>query len=273
MSELPLSIKTQSPAPPGFEYNDDLLLDYDEQVESAIKDYEYQRSPISSFENVAVADVLPRFNPTNIALEDIYVRDRVPDSMRPHAAPHSEFNDDAASVEMWRIVDRSRLVDGTGLVSSRILLDGTVGDIEKFNAIKHLSSHHDSRVSSSELATPFVSFSTDPQNLAKDIILKHGFGIKDGRDSVVVRVRVDPSRVITGGRNKTAEVLLLGGVAPEEYEAAYEVSDFVENLISEDKHVNVAPGMELRRSRALDYWLGSQITHSYVDRMAAGGRD
>lgn len=250
--------------PPGFTFDEDLLLDYDEQVASAIKAHEYQTAPIPSFENIPTVDIEPAFNPTGAPVEDIYGHARVPKAMQSWAGVHSEITGDPSSVEMWRVIDRSRLVDGTGLVSSRVLLDGSVGDVESFEPSKHFSSNHDDRLENAGESTPFVSFSTDPEGLAK-AVLRHGFGIKEGRDSVVVRVKVDPSRIITGGKNKTPEVLLIGGVAPEEYEEAYEVSDFVANLVDQDAQIGIVSGEQMARDQVLQHWVGHEALTNVIE--------
>jgi len=168
-------------------------------------------------------------------------------------APRSKWVDDSQSVEMWRIVERSKLEDGTGLVSSSILHGNSLGDVEASDPVKHLLSHHERRMSDESASTPFVSFSTDPEYLARNLILKHGFGVSGGRDSVVVCVQVKPGRVITGPENKEPEVLLLGGVAPSEYVAAYGVEDFISHLVPEGE-VTTVHGDTIRRDEALGHW-------------------
>ena len=251
--------------PPGFKFNPDLLLDFDEQVQAAIEEAAYQAEPIPSFEGVPTLDITPTFNPTGAANDEIYARNRaprpkamapipgIPESTQPGVAIRSDLTDDPSPVEMWRIVERAKLLDGTGLVASRILHDNTLGDVEGFDDTRHLLSNHARRVADAEAATPFVSFSTDPKNLAERVILRHGFGIKGGRDSVVVRVRVDPDRVITSSANKDAEVLLLGGVAPQEYVAAYDVADFVAELVP-GVEITTVTGDKVHRDKALGYW-------------------
>ncbi len=248
---------TRPVSSPGFKYNDDLLdTSYDEQVRMHNRWYEYQNAPIPSFEGVPVVGITPPFSPTNAPVEEIYARNRVPMSMRSYGhAPHSEF-DHTEPVDIWRIVDRMRLKDGSALVSSQILHHGTVGDIENFDGMKHYGTHHESRDFSGK-ETPFVSFVTDPEGLAEDYILRAGFGVKGGRDSVVVRVKVDPSRVITHGQKKdTGGVLLIGGVAPDEYVAAYEIADFVSTLVPENRAINHVVGTDatMSRSEAFEYW-------------------
>lgn len=239
--------------PPGFVFNPDSMSDYDEQVKFAAERYDYQQQPLPSFENVPHLDITPKFNPTGVRDEEIYAQGRVPKLLRPHIVPRSEWSDDPSPVPMWRILERHSLEDGTGLVSSAILKYGTLGDVEGFDPVKHYASNHKRRVDGENSTTPFVSFSTDPVNLAEQVILRHGFGIKEGRDSVVVQINVDPSRVLGPKQNKSEEVILLGGVAPSEYVAAYSVEDFIGNLVSEDREVNTISGM-MKRDQALGHW-------------------
>jgi len=145
-------------------------------------------------------------------------------------------------------------VDGTGMVSSSVLQNNTLGDIENIEPVTHLLSNHDRRMSSDAKATPFVSFATDPGNLAKDI-LSRGFGIKGGRDPVVVQAVVAPDRVLTMGKKKEPEVLLIGGVAPNEFVAAYEVKDFIATVVPED-HTMALLGQKniMKRDEVLHHW-------------------
>lgn len=238
--------------PPGFQYNPDILADYDEQVRSAIAEEAYQAEPIPSFEGVPTIDITPTFNPTGAQDSEIYARCRTAESLMPDTVSINELTD-TRSIEMWRIVERSKLKDGTGLVSSRILHDNTLGNVEDLNVVKHLTSSHERRMNDKDTSTPFVSFSTDPRDLAKNVILRHGFGVKGGRDSVVVRVQVDPDRVITGTKDKEPEVLLLGGIAPSEYLAAYSVSDFISQLVPEEE-ITTVEGNVVGRDKILGHW-------------------
>src|SRR5688572_30279697 len=159
--------------PPGFAFNPDSLSDYDEQVEFAAERYAYQQQPLPSFENVPHLDITPKFNPTGVRGEEIYAQGRVPRLLRPHIVPRSEWSDDPSPVSMWRILERSSLEDGTGLVSSAILKDGELGDVEGFDPTKHYVSNHKRRIDGENATTPFVSFSTDPVNLAEQVILRY----------------------------------------------------------------------------------------------------
>jgi hypothetical protein len=249
---------SESVPPTGFVFNPDMLESYEEQVETAHRKAAYQAEPIPSFEDVPTVDVTPAFNPSDASEEEIYARGRVPESLRRLGeATHAELTGNSEPVEMWRIVERKRLKDGSGLASSRVLYDRTLGKVEEFDAVKHLASNHERRVADPGAATPFVSFSTDPRSLAERVILRHGFGVKGGRDSVVVKVQVDPSRVITRGEQKESEVLLIGGVAPEEYVAAYEVSDFVARLVPNEA-VSTLHG-SMSRDEALNHWFAEHV--------------
>jgi hypothetical protein len=248
--------------PPGFKFNPDIFEGYEEQVQTAVAEAAYQDAPLPTFENVPTLDITPAFNPTEAPAEEIFARNRAPRSLRPAMAPASEWRSDDRPVRMWRIVERAKLEDGTGLVSSSILQRNSVGDVETFNPVLHLASNHEGRMAGEGSSTPFVSFSTDPAKLARDVILKHGFGIKDGRDSVVVEVGVDSARVISGSFKKAPEVLLLGGVAQEEYVAAYDVADFVGHIVPEDEAI-VIRGNTMQRDKALGHWtLSDQVSHN-----------
>lgn len=239
--------------PPGFEYNPDVLdEDYDDQVRVAFAEAAYQAEPVPSFEDVPTLDITPTFNPTGAPDSEIFASNRMPRSLRPTMAPRSEWRDDDQPVEMWRIVDRAKLVDGTGLVASRILHGNDLGDVEGFRPARHLASTDERRRANENTTTPLVCFSTDPVDLAKNAILRNGFGIRGGRDSVVVRVEVDPGRVISGPRPKNPQVLLLGGVAPTEYKATYNVADFISHLVA-DGPVTTIRGV-MHRDEALNYW-------------------
>jgi hypothetical protein len=240
--------------PPGFQFDPDLLDDYEEQVQNAIAHAKYQEAPLPTFEGVPTVDVQPKFNPTGAPESEIYARGRVSEGLRHIGSkPRSEWVNSTEPVKMWRIVERSKLEDGTGLVASRVLQQNSLGDVEGFDPVKHLASHDAGRMNDPEAATPFVSFATDPQYLASNMIVRTGFGIRDGRDSVVVQVEVDPSRVITGSDAKEPEVLLLGGVAPDEYTAAYSVADFIQNAMP-NQEVRTIHGDTVTRDQAIGHW-------------------
>jgi len=239
--------------PPGFTYNPDIMSDYEEQRRYAWGEHAHQTSPVPSFEDVPKVDVVPMFNPTAAPEDQIYARSRAPDVLRSWGIlPKSEWGD-TQPVEMWRLVERSTLEDGTGLVSSRILQESTLGDVERFDPRRHYASHHEARMADSGASTPFVSFPTDPQDLAENALL-HGFGIEGGRDSVVVRVSVDPDRVLSLSKAKTSEVLLLGGVAPEEFSAAFSVKGFIDKFVPEDSQITTTDGAVLTRDQMFEHW-------------------
>jgi len=244
-----LGIEQELVPPPGFKFDPDLLADYEEQIQYALAMARYQVSPKPSFEGVPTLDVKPEFNPTNAPEEEIFARGRAPKGRKTHA----EVTGSSDPVEAWRIVERSRLIDGTALVSSSILLNNSVGNIEGMDAVRHSGTDHEKRMSGQGKATPFVSFTTDPEFLAKSAVLGGGFGVRNGRDSVVVQITVDPDRIVSDGRNKSEEVLLVGGVAPSEYTTAYNIEDFVRACVPES-HTTTVRGEQLRIGDALRQW-------------------
>jgi hypothetical protein len=250
MSEQPKRVA--SPQSEEFVPNPDLLLSDEEQLERHLARMAYQEKPIPSFEDVPKLTITPVFNPTSAPDGEVYARGRVPVSaQRRNLALRSEWQpDDPTPVTAWRIVERSMVEDGTGLVSSSVLHGNSVGDVEGFNFRKHQASSHQRRMESEDVATPLISFSTDPEQLV-DIIKRLKFGVGEGRDSVVVQVRVDPDRLITGKEPKCVEVFLLGGVAPEEYVAAYSMDAFVGKFEQEKAKDEEAKQEELRRELVL----------------------
>lgn len=242
---------TELVPPPGFKFDPESMTDYDQQVRSAISMAAYDAEPLPSFEGVPTVDITPTFNPTQATESEVYARDRVPRDLEWKTWA-DQFGETEPPV-LWRVVDRAKLQDGTALVSSRILLDNGLGDVEGFNPNLHLLSYDTKRMSDPALATPYISFSTDPQDLAKIVILKYGFGVKWGQDAVVVKVQADPHRVVTENRKKSTEVLLVGGVAPTEYVAAYEINDFLGKFVDDDETVGVK-GREMTRDQALGHW-------------------
>jgi hypothetical protein len=253
MTETSLAATLEA-VPPGFAFNPESMDTYDEQLATAQKQAEYQAAPPPSFEGVPMADIVPTFNPTGAPTGEVYAHGRAPESMRKLGIrPRSEWPDVPDKVVMWRIVEREKLVDGSGLVSSRVLRSDSLGDVEGFDSKQHYASTHHERVADPDAATPFVSFSTDPEYLARELILARGFGVKGGRESVVVRVSVDPDRMLTGNKNKSEEVLLIGGVAPDEYDGAYSMADFVSAVIPEGEMVGVS-GNKVLPAQALGHW-------------------
>jgi hypothetical protein len=243
--------------PPGFKFNPDIMSDYEEQVQAAIDEVAYQAAPLPSFEHTPRIDITPTFNPSGAPENEIYPRGRRPEALGPGFGLHSEFGH-TEPIDIWRIVDRSQLADGTGLVSSQILVHGNLGDIEHFDESTHLSTEQADRMQKDK-TTPFVSFVTDPAGLAKTYVLEMGFGVEHGRDSVVVRARVSPDRLITTGQNKEEWAALVGGVAPEEFIEAYEIPDFVNTVVPPDaKFHNIGDSLDpLTRDETLAHWRNS----------------
>lgn len=239
--------------PPGFKYNPDSMSDYSEQVQAAINFWDHQNAPLPNIEDARELPIAPSFNPTNAPDTDIYARDRMPRVTQSGKKIRSQWPDGNEPVTMWRIVERKKLEDGTGITASRILTTGSLGDVEGFDDKLHYASNHHQRLEEADAGTPFVSFSTDPQDLAENLILQKGFGLKDGRDSVVIQVHVDPGRVLTGPNKKEPEVLLLGGVAPNEYVAAYDVADFVTHVVPEGE-LTTMHGDTMHRDKVLGHW-------------------
>ena len=201
--------------------------------------------------------IQPIFNPTNIPEDQLYARGiRVDASRDLGLRPHSDFEPDLESIEIWRLERRERVESGLGLIASRAAISGTLGDIKSFNLFKHLSSSFESRADA-QTATPFVSFSADPEHLAKSLILRRGFGVSGGLDSVVVRAKVHPSRVLSGADSKE-EMLLVGGLSPDEYLGVQEVNEFVDAHVNPDEEVKVHTSGTMQPRDALKYWENSQ---------------
>jgi hypothetical protein len=245
---------TQLTPPDGFRYNPDSLDDYDEQVRFAVERAAERATSIPSFEGVPQLDIRPTFNPSGAPKSEIYAHGRQPRTTQTGKRLRSDQTDSKQPVEVWRLLERSKLEDGTGLVSSRVLLTGSLGDIENYDDSEHYHSYDALRTTDPKRTSPYVSFSTDPANLAKNLVLQKGQGVKGGRDSVVVRALVAPDRVLTGtAGEKEPEVVLVGGLAPDEYQAAYSVEDFVNTMVP-DQEITTMHGDTLPRDKVLGYW-------------------
>lgn len=239
--------------PPGFRYNPNSMSDYAEQVQTAVDFWNHQNASLPNFEGVQELPITPSFNPTHAPDTEIYARNRMPYSTKSGKKIHSQWPESDEPVTMWRVVEREKLKDGTGITASQVLQTNSLGDVEGIDDTDHYKSHHEQRLKDMSAGTPFVSFSTDPVDLAGNLILRKGFGVKGGRDSVVIQVRVDPGRVLTGPNRKEPEVLLLGGVGPTEYVAAYRVSDFVAHAVPEGE-VTTMHGDTMHRDKVLGHW-------------------
>jgi len=60
--------------PPGFEYDPDVMNDYEDQVQHAIAEAAHQAEPVPSFEGVPTVAITPTFNPTNAPDSEILHR-------------------------------------------------------------------------------------------------------------------------------------------------------------------------------------------------------
>jgi hypothetical protein len=254
-----MPVETVSPRsdlvpPSDFHFDPELMGSYEDQVRDAIEAAEYQASPLPSLEHLPCADVVPVFNPTHAPEGEVYGRGRLAHDLGNTWRVRADWPESTKLVTMWRVVDRSKVEDGTGLISSRIQHTNSLGDVESFRSDGHMLSWDKLRMADSDKATPYISFSTDPHDLAATVILKHGYGVKQGQDAVIVEVQVDPDRIVTEDKKKSDEVLLIGGVAPKEYITAYEIADFVNELIPAGEVVEVWRHAPMDRDRALGHW-------------------
>lgn len=126
MSIDTLSSQNEQTPPEWFTYNPNSMDDYDEQVAHAIRFQEYQDAPVPSFEDVEELDVKPKFNPSNAPDSEIYVHGRRPNKTDSGKRLRSEWTDSQDPVEIWRIVEKDKLIDGTGIVSSRVVSTGVL---------------------------------------------------------------------------------------------------------------------------------------------------
>ncbi len=195
----------------------------------------------------------PRFNPTNAPESEVYARGR---RLNPHFdigwKPHSDFETSEEYVDIVRVMERELVESGLGLVASRIVLENSLGDFDKVELADHTASTHERRMSG-EQSTPFISFASDVRHLVERIVLRHGYGLQEGQDGVIVHARVHPSRLLTPGAGDHPEVLLVGGVAPEEYVDTQNVADFVREHTAKDVLVDVE-GVAMTPDEAIAYW-------------------
>jgi hypothetical protein len=229
------------------------------------------------------SELQPTFNPSNAPDDQIYAKGvKLPDSPAKNWGfkPHSELHPDADQVDIYRIVERDLVASGVGLVASRIVDTGSLGDRTELGDLKfkmqdHMASSHQKRVETGR-TTPFVSFSSRPEDLADSVIGGSGFGVKDGSDSVVVHARVAPDRILSAPGADGREDLLVGGVSPEEYQTAYEIDDFVSAYGSPDQPVNVRDGSASHEAasaqQAVAYWR-QKAAEQYQQQLEAGGQE
>lgn len=253
-TETKSSPPLQANLPPGFVFDPLNFDDLEEQIAAAHKRAIKDAAPKPSFAGVPQSDTVPTFNPTGAREDEVFRDDISPQDAHGRWRPHSEFHPgDDTPVEIYRLEERRRVETGLGLIASQVLIDNTLGDTSELTTDHHFSSTHEARTDRPENATPFVSFTSDPENLGKRLILGKGFGIAGQRDSVVVRAEVHPSRVLTRGENRSNEALLVGGLAPREFRGVYEVPDFVSTVVPANTPINVK-GQTLTPEAALAYW-------------------
>jgi alpha-ketoglutarate-dependent taurine dioxygenase len=195
-------------------------------------------------------EIQPNFNPTGVPEASIYAT-----LTEGHIAPQPAQDgtiDPNQPITVYRVEQRDRVADGTGLTSSRILARGSVAEpIPREERLRHLSSSYATRAPGSGKETSYVSFSRSARDLGR-MVLQNGYGLMADHDAVIVEAQVTPNRLVSGPSH---EVLLVGGVAPSEYVTAHEVRDFV------DQHVDPATIVRLPRrqgevsvSEAYDHW-------------------
>lgn len=202
---------------------------------------------------IASSETIPQFadvkNPENVFV----TAPRFEEGKGYSYKPHTDFEPDAEYIDVYRLEQRQRVAEGVGIMASRSLIEGTVGEVTSKDVRRHLSSSAKKR-NTPETATPFVSFTTDPEGLVKGLILRHGFGLRDGSDSVIVKARVHPSRLLSHGAGKQEEVLLMGGVAPEEHQDIHELQDFIEAHVSPETVIDTTAAGEVPRDEAVAKW-------------------
>ncbi len=173
--------------------------------------------------------------------------------------PYHEVGSVDKPVELWRLEDRDRVVSGLGLVSSRALLESNVGSLDDVRRVDHLASNFESRRDGINRfgkyrPSPFISFSANPRHLAEKVIIRHGFGLNSGRDSVVLRAQINQDRLVNGLGSE--EVLLWGALSPSEYMEAYEIDDFIAEHMPENGEFDVVGNSPMTTKEALKHWRG-----------------
>ncbi|HMI09325.1 MAG TPA: hypothetical protein VK497_02900 [Candidatus Saccharimonadales bacterium] len=212
------------------------------------------------------AEITPRFNPTDAPNHEVHPKDfRLDPSEDFGFKPYSDFHPESDGVDIYRLEQRERVVNGLGITASRIVQVGTLHDSGGLHPADHMFTHPDIR-SKPDKSTPYVSFATDPDFIVRKLILGLGWGLKDGSDSVVVKARVQPDRILAPGGGKQSEVLLVGGVSPEEYERTYEIDDFVRNHIDPTESVVTAKVGEVKPEEAIKRWRLQAKTSSQADK-------
>ncbi len=191
-----------------------------------------------------IHDIQPKFNPTGAPEADVYpvanidpaVLEkrgdiRVPTRLLPDGSPDPDHR-----ISLWRVEQRSRVEDGTGITSSRVLAGHSAAEpVGRHELNRHLSSSNESRVPGSGKETSYVSFITSAKALG-NMALRNGYGLKGFHDAVVVEASVHPSRLVYG---PSQEILLTGGLSPDEYVGAHDVKELIAQHIDPDTKVRI----------------------------------
>ncbi len=153
--------------------------------------------------------IKPKFNPTNAPESEVHARGRyaLADDWLPNEEP----------LRIFRLEERERVINGLGITASSIVTCGNLGAMGLYDPRLHLLSRHESRGSS-----PFVSFGSSV--LVRQLVQDHEWGI----DPVVVEAEIGARRSLV--HPLISEVLLVGGLSPDEFIAAHEVDDFIDGL-------------------------------------------
>lgn len=154
--------------------------------------------------------IIPSFNPTDASESEVYARDRrsANNTWLPNAEPLSIF----------RLEERERVINGLGITASAIVKFRNLGPqgMGMYDPALHLRSRHESREDS-----PFVSFGD------RAFVRKLVVDYKWGQDPIVVEAHVAAGRSLVNPM--FPEVLLVGGLSPDEFVATHEVQDFIKN--------------------------------------------
>jgi hypothetical protein len=113
---------------------------------------------------------------------------------------------------------RERVINGLGITASAIVSFGNLGPqgIGRYDPGLHLLSRYEDRIGS-----PFVSFGSSA--FVRRLVEDHQWG----QDPVVIEAQIEPGRALV--HPTIPEILLVGGLSPDEFVATHEVQDFVDN--------------------------------------------